>query len=447
MARRGMLTGATFVMLSAGLLHGQAPTPPEPTVTAPAPAPVPVQRNFNWIQGEVAPPAASNRKAFPYADLSGVFQADAGWFAQTAANRESVDDVLDGAAFRRARLTAVGAVAENVDYRFQMDFAFFARPTFTDVYFDVTDLPFGRARVGQWKQPVGLEETTSFRFNPFMERASIFLLKPFRRLGAGALGTSEDETFTWAASVFRSGQDQFGGDITDNGGAAGAARLTAAPIYDDDGARVLHLGGSYHLAGPSNDSLRFGAFGGNAPEFGLITGTFGNPSFAASTPSFVDTGVFAANLYQLLSAEVAAVLGPFSVQAEGVIARADRPSADAADFYGGYVFVSYFLFGGRRVYDRSIGAFGRLKLGRAFGRDDDGCCRGGDFELVARLSHLSLTDSGIIGGRITDATFGLNWYLNPYTKLSTNIIQVHMDRPPVGQSQATVFAIRAQVEF
>ena len=63
-----------------------------------------------------------------------MFQADAGWYTQDAASRESVGDMQDGADFRRARLAAKGASRPNFNYFFQMDFAFFGRPTFTDVW-------------------------------------------------------------------------------------------------------------------------------------------------------------------------------------------------------------------------------------------------------------------------------------------------------------------------
>lgn len=67
---------------------------------------------------------------FPTVRVTGFFQADAGWFHQDAANRLAVGDIQDGADFRRARLAAVGKVADNVGYNVEFDFGFPGRPSF-----------------------------------------------------------------------------------------------------------------------------------------------------------------------------------------------------------------------------------------------------------------------------------------------------------------------------
>ena len=76
----------------------------------------------------------------------------------------------------------------------QFDFAFFGRPTFTDVWTEVTHVPvLGNVRVGQWKQPFGLESVTSVRYQTFMERSLLFqAFDPFRHIGAGFYNSSED---------------------------------------------------------------------------------------------------------------------------------------------------------------------------------------------------------------------------------------------------------------
>ena len=384
---------------------------------------------------------------YPSVNVGGVFQADVGWFSQSTANRLSVGDLEDGANFRRARLHAFGALAEQMDYRLQMDFAFFGRPSFTDVYFDVKQIPgLGNIRVGQWKQWVGLEEITSFRFNPFFERASIFLFNPFRRIGIGTYDWSADEKFTWQTSIFRAGQDQFGGDIGDNNGWGGTLRGTANPIYDHDGAEVLHLGVAYHPQFPTDQRLRFGAFGGNSPEFGLFVGQPGTASFRG-TPSFVDTGVLLANTNHLLGGEFAWVRGPFSVQAEANVEFVDQVREGPLWFWGGYLYATWFLTGEHRVYNRRFGSFDQIRPRANFNPWSDGNWRGGALELAARLSYIDLTDGQVQGGTLTDVTLSVNWYLNTNVRLSFNYIHAMLNRPPHGQSHADIFALRAQVEW
>lgn len=377
----------------------------------------------------------------------GVIQADAGWYQQSATNRRIVGDAPDGIGFRRVRLGGFGTVAENVDYRAQMDFAFLGRPTFTDVYIEMHEIPWlGNVRIGQWKQFIGLEEITSFRFNPFLERASIFLFNPFRRPGVGFYDHADNERYTWAASVFGSGQDQYGDSLTDINGYAMASRVTFNPIYQDQGKQVLHLGSAYHLSGPANGQVRFGAFGGNSPEWGLFSGQVGTSSFS-QTPSFVDTGVINSDLYHVFAAESAVVMGPVSFQGEFNYTLLDQQAGQSPlGFWGGYLFATCFLTGEHRVYDRKLGIFDRVVPQNDWQPWKDGGCGGGAWEATARLSYIDLSDANIDGGQLADVTLGLNWYINHYTRFTFNYIHAFLDRAGT-ETNADVYAVRGQVDF
>ena len=171
-----------------------------------------------------------------------------------------------------------------------MDFAFPGRPTFTDVWFEVTKVPvLGNVRVGQWKQPFSLEVVSSFRYTTFAERSVLFnSFDPFRHIGVGFYDYAENERMTWAASVYRPGQDQFGGSIADNGGYAGVGRITALPWWDDEcqGSRYLHVGAGYNYVAPNNQSAQFRTIpeyfiGSNGP--GATVGTAGVASPASNS--------------------------------------------------------------------------------------------------------------------------------------------------------------------
>ncbi|MFN7841367.1 MAG: porin, partial [Pirellula sp.] len=171
-------------------------------------------------------PAAEKPK-LPNVAINGVFQADAVTFNQDDESRAAYGRVESGADFRRARLSAKGAVSDRMDYMMQMDFGFFGRPTFTDVWADFKEAGLlGTVRVGQWKQPFSLETVSSFRYTTFMERSSSFqAFVPFRHLGVGFYDNSEDLNWTWAASYFRTGQDQFASSLSTNGGNGMAGRI------------------------------------------------------------------------------------------------------------------------------------------------------------------------------------------------------------------------------
>ncbi|MCY2966168.1 MAG: porin, partial [Planctomycetota bacterium] len=235
---------------------------------------------------------------YPNVEVHGVFQVDSDWFGQDDQSRKAVGNLQDGVSFRRARLSANGAVTDNMNYFLQMDFAFPGRPTFTDLWWELTKVPvLGNVRVGQWKQPFSLEVVSSFRYTTFAERSLGFqAFTPFRHIALGFYDWSEDEDMTWAASVYRPGNDQYGGSIADQGGYAGVGRVTFLPYYSNElkGANYLHLGAAYNYVSPNFHLARFRSI----PEYfvgqqqgELPFGTSGTaiPGPLDGVPYFVDT--------------------------------------------------------------------------------------------------------------------------------------------------------------
>jgi phosphate-selective porin OprO and OprP len=422
----------------------------------------------------------ADKPTYPNVKINGFFQADSVWFSQSADNRAVLGsyapplpaplppgdtpqpgDVQDGAGLRRTRLSASGAVAENVDYFVQMDFGFFGRPTFTDVWTDIKKIPYlGTVRIGQWKQPFGLEVVTSVRYQTFLERSVLFQsIAAFRHVGAGFYNQNEDQSMTWAVSVFKPGQDQFGNDLGDNGGWANAARVTGLPFFEKEGERLdyLHLGLAYWFADPSKDRYRWltvpEAFVG---EFGSSGATghslVGLPNTANGTPPWVDTGNLAVNNFVNFGTEALWVSGPLSFQSEMQWVHVNRKDTSANSFWGGYATISYFLTGESRPYDRKFGCLDRVKPLRPFLSDGCQITGPGAWEIAARLSHLDLMSRDVLGGRITNATFGVNWYLNGYAKLQFDAVQSFLDRPLRGTTDplattSTSYGIRCQVDF
>lgn len=367
---------------------------------------------------------------FPNVNISGVFQADAVTFNQDDGGREAHGLVEGGADFRRARLGAKGSVSDRMDYFMQMDFAFFGRPTFTDLWVDFQDVgSLGTVRVGQWKQPFSLEVVSSFRYTTFLERAGIFqAFTPFRHLGIGFYDYSNDLNATWAASYFRTGQDQFAGSLSTNGGNGLASRVTRLLWYDGvDGENYMHLGFGYFLNAPPNKRARFRTIpeiyvGEFVVPSGEPIGTSGQavPNVANGTPFFVDTGVLnGTRLTQSFGAESLWVRGPVSWQSEAIGTIVDTSTVGDVFLYGAYTQIGYFLTGEHRPYDRKAGAIDRVIPFQSLSKE----CRGyGAWEIAARLSYVDLTDNLVQGGDMENLTLGLNWYVNPNCKCVFNYI-------------------------
>lgn len=418
------------------------------------------QRLAELEKQSAAQKAASSK--LPSVTVNGVFQADGVAFNQDARSRTDLGVIENGADFRRARLSAKGAIANNMNYFMQMDFAFFGRPTFTDVWLEWTDLPiFGTIRAGQWKQPFGLEVVSSFRYTTFMERSSTFqAFTPFRHLGVGFYNHSEDLRSTWAASYFRTGQDQFGSALSTVGGNGFSGRITHLPWYDEntDGRAYWHVGAGYFFNSPPHDVARFRS----GPEIfaGEFASSAGNPvgstgqslsNIFNGTPYFVDTlNITQVKGINTFGLESLMVYGAASLQAEAMAAVVDRSGGATATLPGCYIQAGYFLTGEHRPYDRVAGAIDRVKPLEDFFwvRTQNGYSHGlGAWEVAARYSYIDLNDHTIQGGTMSNMTAGVNWFCNPYSKVVFNYIHSWLDHRSGFNSEVNAFGIRAQVDF
>ncbi|WP_146512488.1 OprO/OprP family phosphate-selective porin [Thalassoglobus neptunius] len=378
---------------------------------------------------------------YPSVKVTGFFQADAGWFHQDAANIVAVGDIQDGADFRRARLAATGDVAENVGYNVEFDFGFPGRPSFMDVWLEVRDTAWlGDVKIGHFRHPIGLGGLTSVKELTFIERGLPFAFLPFRQIGAMTSGADEEAGRTWALSGFRFPTDAFGGQIGDNGGYGLATRVTQV-IAEDSNGGVVHIGGAYSLIDPSNDAVRYRS----QPEFFIAeTGgaAFVPAGIPSSVPPFVDTGVIATNKSHLFAAELATTSGSFHAQSEFIHAMVNRFGGSTVGFSGVSAQAGYILTGEHRPYNRKAGVLGRVVPNSNFGK-----CGYGAWEIAGRWSMLDLNDADIRGGRLNTSTLGLNWYLNKHAKFQFNYIHAFLDSPVNGDSDANIFAMRAQVDF
>jgi len=319
----------------------------------------------------------------------------------------SIGEQEDGVEVRRARIYFSGTIYDNVEYKLQLDFAG-AEVAFKDAYLGITDFPLGKLRMGNFYEPFSLDTVTSSKYITFMERALPTIFSPERQTGFMLYNTKLNERMYTAVGIFR--ETDGTGENIDDGGYHITGRITGLPIYKDSGATLLHIGAAYSFRNP-DDPVRIQ----QRPEAHLAS-------------RFVDTGSLASDGLDLLGLEAAWVNGPLSLQGEYIMADADIINSSDVSFDGYYVQGSYFLTGEYRSYKTSEAAFSRVKPKSNYSYGGGP----GAWEVKVRFSELDLNDGNVTGGKLNDITAGLNWYLNPNTKIMWD--WVHADRDKIGQA-------------
>ena len=420
---------------------------------------------------DIAPLVQTNKPpTYPSVRVTGFFQLDAGFFNQDAANQTQFGTVKNDLGFRRARLAAVGDVSKSVSYMFEMDFAFPGRPSFMDVWLDVHDVPIlGNVKVGQWRQPFGMDELTSVRELTFIERPLMFALAPFRETGIGFHDNNEAQTLTWAGSVFGFPTDAQG-DVFGNKGIGTAERLTYLARHENDGKQVLHfaIDHSFNIPGQNgviyrNNAEYGGPFGGGSTAANpgqSNSGPAGTNGITGDIPFFTNSGILFYDNANLLNLEFAGVRDSLHWQSEARFAFLNFAGQNIT-IPAYYAQVAYLLTGEVRPYNKVAGVLGRIKPLRPWGE-----CGGlGAWELAARYSYIDMnpaapfslppTASASVpvgspaipfGGALNDVTLGVNWYLNTYTKFQFNYIYSDIYRGGANSNLNTI-CMRAQLDF
>lgn len=375
-------------------------------------------------------------------ELGGRVQLDQTFNLDASDDLEDVisDPLEDGAEFRRLRLYVEGAVAPWLDYKVQLDFA--GGTELQDVYFKIHDLgAFPTTKIGNFKQPVSLQELTSSKYITLMSRSMLTdFFSPGHRTGIQFSKSFADERFNIAAGAFNSNFDSGEAEttgITSKGQWDISARITTPVIYRNDGRQVLHLGGSY-LHRSYEDEL----------EFGLEPEVHKTDDFVAGTILDVEHS----NSFGL---ELAGVLGPAHLQGEYAQMDISRTTGKDPDVDSWYVQGGVFLTGEIRPYDKGDGDFGRVKPNSPFTGLGTGP---GAWELAARYSTIDFTDvQDLAPAGFTPAfgtaeqaasevdvyTLGLNWYPVAHARWMLNVVQADQD----ALGDATYITTRFQVDF
>ncbi len=342
---------------------------------------------------------------------------------------------------REARIGADGTFYKDYEYKVEGDFGK-GSVQLQDGYLGWKRHPEYSLRIGQFKEPFSLETlANSSRFMSFVERSPMSLLAPGRDIGLMLHGKAWEDRLEYAVGVFNGNGRNTASDTNDDKDVA--ARLVLKPFA------------------PSADTWTKGIRVGGAMTYGSEKQAFGSLATVDSGTTFLAmaTGVRSREDRRRLNVEGAWLVGPVKLQGEATwmdleLARfaAGVPNSKVegdAEFGAYYAEALYVLTGEDATMDRRRPKKNFL--------DDGGC---GQIEVAVRFSQFWTDGDLFEEGFATEArstngydnwTAGVNWFLNPYTRVSLNYFHNEFwdDIPINGRSESDEDGLltRFQIDF
>ncbi len=272
-------------------------------------------------------------------------------------------------------------------------------------------------KLGQYKQPNSLEELSSTKNNDFISKAMTTNLQGVARRVGVSLATGDDNWSITGSAFTR--------EMTRNLGQGDGfgARGTWAPILEDG--NYLHLG----LSLVDLEARDAGSAPGAVPVFsGDNRARFRvRPGADLTATRLIDSGQFTdANRIRTIGAEGAWVHGPLKIQSEYMRTNVGRSAHGDFDFDSWYVSGVWNLTGETWGYKEGVVTTGLPNEPAS-----------GMWQLGVRYDYADLNDgsftapstvAGVLGGKESNWTVGVNWYLRSNFKLALNYVKVSSER-------------------
>ena len=314
---------------------------------------------------------------------------------------DTAEKLSNGTHLRKARFAAKTQLWGDWNAEWDMDIAEYS-VEIKDMWLSYSGRENSIFKMGHYKVPFGLEILTSSRLIAFPERAyNALAFKLGRRTSVGY--TQWGNKWHFSTALFAQGMDDDKNQNTDETGTGIATRFAMAPIMTDG--LLIHLGGAFAQHNPLDDK---GVVDYNA-----------EPETKIGDIEIVDTdNIFHVEKISQTGLEGALRLKSLSLQGEYMQTSLTREDGYSdVSLVGGYGFISWFVTGETRPWVVNEGEFGQILPNNK---------KWGAFELLARFSHLNLSDEKalIYGGKANNITLGVNWYVNPNIRFYLNYAMV-----------------------
>lgn len=323
----------------------------------------------------------------------------------------------NGVSLRRARFALKATLYEKWFAEFDLDFAY-NEVEIKDMYLGYKFNDHISLKAGHFKEPMSMERLTSSRYLMSNERPlPVETFAGGRRLGVAATAWGK---YWWASGgVFGQQVDIL--QKEKNRGSDGygfTGRVALSPVNTDTW--TLHVGGyaTYRTpdAGGTEDRL---------VEFRTF------PESRTDRRRFVRAEIPNVNHYATYGLELAARWNKLLAYGEYMFTNLSRYKKEGdkkiglknAEFNGWYATASYMFLGEQRKYVPSDAEFAPVYSRR----------KGGNLELVGRVSHVNLNDfhdvsSPITGGSAYAYSANLNWYPVPNIMVGLNYTFMDNDK-------------------
>ncbi|MGR9045023.1 MAG: porin [Gammaproteobacteria bacterium] len=375
--------------------------------------------------------------------LGGRIHADASYTSGDH-SAEFEEKANDGTEIRRARMEFLGTFYKNWNFKSQVDFAD-NNVGVKDMFINYDGLDFMEITVGQQKQAFSRELQESSNDLMFMERSLMNALnEPTVDRAIGLNLAHFGSNYTTQVGIYGDAITPDNSNMDE--GWAINSRITYAPIQEKD--KVIHLGiaGNYRVPDDAGDIMNddVNSRGVHRP----LRLSYETSHMSDLRLINTDRQIQNVDDIQMIGLEANVLYGPFTVGGEYTHMWVDRNGAKSLSFDGWYTEASWTLTGESRAYKK--GKFYKVEPDRNFSFNNGGL---GAWEFAARYAEANLNDDDITGGKMSNVTFALNWYINSNIRFMadyTRVIDISdspVTMPGDAADELDTFMARAQLAF
>ncbi|MBB4035637.1 phosphate-selective porin OprO/OprP [Dysgonomonas hofstadii] len=341
-----------------------------------------------------------------------------------AAYIEDETELSNGVAIPDVRL-GLKAVYKKWDAKLDFGYAN-SKASAKDIHLRYSFNKNSSIKLGHYGEMFGYESwesTSTVKFNGKTPSTAVF--ESGRRIGI--VYSMWQKKYWLAAGIYGDG-DAINNTTQGDDGYAATGRLLYTPFKEDG--KILHIGLSGTIR--KADANGFDSDGKDNPRSLTYSSYFGTTSIDRNKP--LSATISDADYQAKYNAEILGSYGPVFLLGEYYHSNVKRKSAlPTYKASGGYVMAGFLAIGDSYSYNS---ADGRMRLPKP-----------GSLEILARYDYIDLDDNntGIYGGRMSDWSVGLNYYINKFVTVKGNYSNIKLGNRSVIAAGETVHAIQARV--